>query len=309
MAYDDFFNALGQGVGLYQNVAGAQANQQGANQVQQSLGQNAGALQEQIAALQAQLGQGGQAAQAAYDQANALFGSQNQGLQGNIDTQTANLQALSDPNSPYMKMARQAMERKDAAAGRRSQWGERETQLAALLAEQVGKYSPGIQQSITGARNQMATNQQTLAQLYAQMQNANTQRQQSLNQALQAQQQAAAQQAGIGRSTQQGAANSNAAALQNALGLGKSLYGMFGGGGSGGNAILSGGDQDLSFMGGGQDYSPWVSTYGGFGDAGFNDSLSNQTFLGAGGNLFGDYGGGSTFGGGGDLFSNDYWDF
>ena len=301
MAYDDFFSALGQGIGAYQNYQGAQANQQGAQQVQQTLGQNTGALAEQIAALQAQLGQGGQQSQAAYDQANQLFSQQNQGLQGNIDTQTANLAALSDPNSPYMKMARQAMERKDAAAGRRSQWGERETQLAALLAEQVGKYSPGIQQSITTARGQMATNQGTLAQLYAQMQNANTQRQQALNQALQAQQAAATQQAGIGRQTQQGAANSNAAMLQSLLGVGKGLAGMFGGGGGG---AMGEGYNGQEFMGGAGAYNPWVATYGGFGDAGFNTSLNNDTFLGAGGNLFGDYSGPSTFGSG-DID----WDF
>lgn len=305
MAYEDFFNALGSGIGLVQNIQGAQANQQGAQQVGQTLGQNAGALAQQIAALQGQLGQGGQQAQTAYDQANQLFGTQNTGLQGNIDTMTQNLQALSDPNSAYMQQARQAIERKDAAAGRRSQWGERETQLAALLAEQVGKYSPGIQQSITGARNQMATNQQTLAQLYAQMQNANTQRQQALNQALQAQQQAATQQAGIGRQTQQGAANSNAAMLQNALGFGKGLMGMFGGGSQSGGSMGEG--SNTEFAAGAQNYSPWVSTYGGFSDAGFNDSLNNASFLGAGGNLFGNYSDGSTFGSG-DVFSDSFWE-
>lgn len=45
------------------------------------------------------------------------------------------LNGLFAPDSPYAQMMRQQMERKDAAGGRRSQYGPRETQLAALLAQ------------------------------------------------------------------------------------------------------------------------------------------------------------------------------
>lgn len=42
---------------------------------------------------------------------------------------------LYSPTSPYAQHMRQAMERKDAAGGRRSQYGTRETELAALLTQ------------------------------------------------------------------------------------------------------------------------------------------------------------------------------
>jgi hypothetical protein len=106
---------------------------------------------------------------AGYNSAKDQYGVQNTGLQGNIDTMTKNLTALNDPNSPYMQMARQAIERKDAAAGRRSQWGERETQLAGTLADYVGKYAPGINNSITSARDEINKNNNSLAAIYDNM--------------------------------------------------------------------------------------------------------------------------------------------
>lgn len=233
MAYDDFFNALGSGINLYGQLQGGQ-NAGNINQdVQQSLGQNAGTLQQQIADLQTQIAQGRQTAQSAYQQAQQNFAGQNPGIQANIDTMTQNLTALSDPNSPYMKQARQAMERKDAAAGRRSQWGERETQLAAMLADYVGKYSPGIQNAITQGRGQLAQNEQTLAQLYANMNNAGSQQQQTLNQLLQQQQRLAEQQHTTGRQSSNASTNNNTQMLQSALGLGRGLFGMLNGGSSG----------------------------------------------------------------------------
>lgn len=48
---------------------------------------------------------------------------------------TNQLRNLFSPTSPYAIQARQAMERRDAAKGRRSQYGPRETQLAALLTD------------------------------------------------------------------------------------------------------------------------------------------------------------------------------
>lgn len=56
-------------------------------------------------------------------------------------------------NSPYMKAMRQALERKDAAAGRRSQYGPREVDLQARLAEFNGRNAPYLAQ-IAGAQNQ-----------------------------------------------------------------------------------------------------------------------------------------------------------
>jgi len=78
-------------------------------------------------------------------------------------------QSYMDPNSSYMQMARQNIERKDAAAGRRSQWGEREVQLAGIMGEQAGKYVPALNNSIQAVRNGQNTAQQGLGQLYANM--------------------------------------------------------------------------------------------------------------------------------------------
>jgi hypothetical protein len=60
---------------------------------------------------------------------------------GALDT----LNNLYSPNSPYAQNMRQAMERRDAAAGRRSQYGTRETELAGNLAQAQGQAlsSPG----------------------------------------------------------------------------------------------------------------------------------------------------------------------
>lgn len=63
------------------------------------------------------------------------------------------LNQLFTPDSPYAKEARRQMERKDAAAGRRSQYGTRETELAANLAKQQASVlqSPAYQALIAGA--------------------------------------------------------------------------------------------------------------------------------------------------------------
>lgn len=55
------------------------------------------------------------------------------------------LQGLYSPDSPYAQMARQRMERRDAAGGRRSQYGVRETELAALLADRQAQQAPQLQ--------------------------------------------------------------------------------------------------------------------------------------------------------------------
>ena len=63
------------------------------------------------------------------------------------------LDQLFTPESPYAKEARRQMERKDAAAGRRSQYGTRETELAANLAKQRSSVltSPAYQALLVGA--------------------------------------------------------------------------------------------------------------------------------------------------------------
>lgn len=302
---DDFFSQLGSGLNLANDLMGLNtANNVNAG-VQQGIGQNSGALAQTIADLQRQLSSGNQISQQAYDNANSLMQTQNQGLQGNIDTMTTNLNALSDPNSPYMQMARQKIERADAAAGRRSQVGEREVQLAAMLADYVGKYAPGLNNSITGARNQINSNSQSLADIYARMQAANIQRQQAMNQALQTQQAGINQQNQAGRQAQNSQTFNTGQVLQGALGLGRGLYNLFGsnaGDGSEGQqaAWMS---PDASYGGLGSGISSFGLGTGSLGN--FGDMGSNNFF--GGGNLFGDYGGGSTFGS--DLFNDDLWSY
>lgn len=77
------------------------------------------------------------------DLAGSLFGMYNANKQRRrLQGQQDSLQNLFTPNSPYAQMARQRMERQDAASGRRSQYGNRETQLAALLADKQASTMP-----------------------------------------------------------------------------------------------------------------------------------------------------------------------
>jgi len=63
------------------------------------------------------------------------------------------LQQLYSPDSPYAQMLRQQLARQDAARGRRSQYGVRETELAAKLAQNQASVlnSPQYQQLMQGA--------------------------------------------------------------------------------------------------------------------------------------------------------------
>ena len=313
--FSSFFDTLGSGVNLLGQLQGMGNANNTNNQVQGTLGQNSSALAQQIAQLSQQFGQGGQAAQDAYGRAQGLYNDQNTQLQGNIDTMTGSLNSLSDPNSPYMQMARQAIERKDAAAGRRSQVGEREVQLAAMLADYVGKYSPGLNNSITGARNQITANNNSLAGLYAQMQNANTAQANALTNAAQQQQVLAQQQNTTGNQAANRSVNNTTNALQAALGIGKGLYGMFGGGGTTGGSMGEGLNSwsDTS-------YNPFgsaggITGWGGGTLGGFNSDVGANDFLGGDGTLFGGGGwNGSSVGGwadsgqgGGFGFSLDDW--
>jgi hypothetical protein len=53
---------------------------------------------------------------------------------GQYNSAINSLNDLYSPNSPYAQMMRQQLERRDAASGRRSQYGNREVELAAALA-------------------------------------------------------------------------------------------------------------------------------------------------------------------------------
>ena len=99
--------------GLYGSYQGMQTANNTNNQVQQGIAQNSAATTAQIQQLEAQIAANRQQAQDMYQRSLGDVTAQNQGLEGNIGTMTANLNALSDPNSPYMQMARQAIERKD----------------------------------------------------------------------------------------------------------------------------------------------------------------------------------------------------
>lgn len=82
------------------------------------------------------------------------------GLQGQINS----LQDMFGPNSAYAQQLRQQLERRDAAAGRRSQYGPREVELQAALAGQNSRMTPAL----AGMYNQQA-------QLNAQAGNARSQ--------------------------------------------------------------------------------------------------------------------------------------
>lgn len=86
---------------------------------------------------------------------------------GNIDGAAADNQAVSQqiqslgnmysPNSPYAQQLRQTLERKDAAAGRRSQYGPREVQLMAALADKQASVSDSMGRlAQTNQANQIA---------------------------------------------------------------------------------------------------------------------------------------------------------
>jgi hypothetical protein len=86
-----------------------------------------------IASLFAGGGSNGAQAQAnaMRDAANAQV-TRNNGIQ---DQQIATLNSMYGQDSPYAQAMRQQLDRKDAAAGRRSQYGSREVELQAKLAE------------------------------------------------------------------------------------------------------------------------------------------------------------------------------
>lgn len=298
MALSDLFSGdsgsgwgdmMGSLAGLYGNVQGYQNASNVGNQVSGAIGQNLGAVGGNISGLQQQNALAQQQAQQAYAAARGNVDTQNQGLQGDINTMTTNLNALSDPNSPYMQMARQAIERKDAASGRRSQWGDREVQLAAQLADYVGKYSPGMQSSITNARNQINQNNMGLASIFSTMNNPNANGQSSLAQMLQQQLTGA----NTANTTGRQAANSQTNNLTGLLTNGGKLLGGLGSlfGNSGGSNILSSLFNAGSSSGFG-DGSLWGNSFQPMSDYGIDTG-------GLGGYGFGNLPAGDYFGGGG----------
>jgi hypothetical protein len=93
------------------------------------------------------------------DFGSSMYGLYNARKQRNaLRQQQANLQQMFGPESPYAQQMRQRLERKDAAGGRRSQYGPREAQLAALLADRQAQTFPhqmALQGAIGGYDNQM----------------------------------------------------------------------------------------------------------------------------------------------------------
>lgn len=71
--------------------------------------------------------------------ASGLYGM----YKGNqADKQASTLANMYGQNSPYAAAMRQQLDRRDAAAGRRSQYGPREVELQAALANQYGRNAP-----------------------------------------------------------------------------------------------------------------------------------------------------------------------
>jgi hypothetical protein len=89
---------------------------------------------------------------------NAALGA-GMGLYGAISNHRAlsgqrdSLRGLYGQNSPYAKALREQLNRRDAAAGRRSQYGPREVELQAKLAQMAGGLAPTMS-NITMAQNQ-----------------------------------------------------------------------------------------------------------------------------------------------------------
>jgi len=89
------------------------------------------------------------------------------------------LDALYGPTSPYAAQLRQRLEREDAAAGRRTQYGPREVELQARLADAYSRAAPQFVQANTQNMTAIAQQQalqaqrrnQTLASIYGLVRN------------------------------------------------------------------------------------------------------------------------------------------
>lgn len=298
MAYDDLINNYAQpAINLWSGIQGMNNAGNTNSQVQSMLGQNQSTTSNAIASLQQQIAASQAAAKQQYETAQGQVGTQNAALGSQADSLAQQLAALSDPNSAYMQNARSAIERKDAAAGRRSQWGDREVQLQGTLADYVGKYAPGLNNSITSARNQISQNNQGLASLFANANAVPDRNMASLVQLLQNQLQGANAVNTTGRQAANSATNNTTGLLTNGA---KLLSNLFGNGSSSNyglsdtfnwgsnpsgvlNGLTGGGSTDL-FGTGGYFNNPTYGTTSGTGDP------------------YSDWGGGG-------LSDNSLWDF
>lgn len=80
--------------------------------------------------------------------------------------QANSLSQMFSSNSPYATQLKQQLERRDAAAGRRSQYGPREVELQAKLAEMAAGIAPSRLAATQQYGNSMNQNFQNLAHLY-----------------------------------------------------------------------------------------------------------------------------------------------
>lgn len=222
------FSGLGDLYGLYR---GTQTSGDLNNTIGNIMGSVNAGYSTQLQNLQNQIATGQAVSQGAYNTAADDVSRLNEGLYGNIDYLTGQQQALSDPNSAYMQMARQAIERKDAAAGRRSQWGAREVDLAAQLADRVAKYSPTFQSAINAAQQGISSNNTGLANIYNTMNMSTDRNNMALGNLLNGQQQAANTTNTTARQAANSATNSTTGLLNNlfgANGLGTQAIGALG---------------------------------------------------------------------------------
>lgn len=108
----------------------------------------------QLAQAMGALGVGGAGKPTGLEQGLGALGTLYMGMRQDKDLkgQANQLQSLFSGDSPYAQQMRQRLERKDAAAGRRSQAGTREVELAARLAELNSRNAPMLNQ-LTTSRN------------------------------------------------------------------------------------------------------------------------------------------------------------
>lgn len=109
----------------------------------------------------------GDLGKAAFDTLSSLYLNNranrvNRQYQDQMNGMIGQLSGLYSNSSPYAQQLRQELERKDAAAGRRSQYGGRETQLQAMLAEKQAGLAP-MQNLLTSQAMQNSIAQQQAA--------------------------------------------------------------------------------------------------------------------------------------------------
>lgn len=109
----------------------------------------------------------GDLGRAAFDTLGSLYmnnraNKANRQYQDQMNSYMDRMNNIYSPNSAYAQQLRQELERKDAASGRRSQYGGRETQLQAMLAEKQAGLAP-MQNILTSQAMQGSIAQQQAA--------------------------------------------------------------------------------------------------------------------------------------------------